>query len=208
MFRQMYLTIAKGNTMKLKKLAAMLLGFSLVFWLTCTSMAADNNKVYSAEEIIQGTVTVQSVDVPNRLVTVKDSTGAMQTMDVPASVKNLPQLKAGDRITIHYKVGLAAGIKKPGEASKSTEARESAASAPPGAKPGGMAQRMVRTLITVKAVDPVKNMLTFEGPKERTRTIAVKDPEMQDLLKQLKPGDQVEVAYTEALMIDVQAAKQ
>jgi hypothetical protein len=50
-------------------------------------------------------------------------------------------------------------------------------------------------------------MLTFEGPQGNSRTIKVVKPEMQKLLKQLKPGDQVELAYTEELAVNVQPAK-
>lgn len=178
------------------------MGLFLVVLPARLPMAAD------VEKTVQSTVTVQSVDVPNRLLTVKDSAGTVQTLDVPASVKNLAQLKPGDRITTRYTESVAAEIRKPGEATKAMGVEESATTAMPGSKPGATAQRVVRSLITVKAVDLDKNMLTFEGPKAGVRTITVKDPKMQGLLKQLKPGDQVEVAYTEALAIDVHPAKQ
>lgn len=186
----------------MKKMAGVMFGLFLVVLPARQSMAAD------VEKTIQSTVTVQAVDVPNRLLTVKDAAGTVQTLDVPASVKNLPQLKPGDRITTRYTESVAAEIRKPGEATKQMGVQESATTAPPGSKPGATAHRMMRTLITVKSVDTDKNMLTFEGPKSGIRTITVKDPKMQGLLKQLKPGDQVEVAYTEALAIDVQPAKQ
>lgn len=191
-----------------KKLAAILFSFSVLPWLTYPSMAADAGKTSSVRKIIQSTVTVESLDVPNRLLMVRDSTGATQIMEVPESIKNFPQLKAGDRITTRYQEALVAEIKKPGEASKIRETRESATAAPPGAKPGGAAQRQVRSLITVKSVDPEKNTLTFEGPRAGTRTVEVNSPQLQGMLKQLKPGDQVEVTYTEALAVDVQPAKQ
>jgi Cu/Ag efflux protein CusF len=190
-----------------KKLTATLLSWSIALLLTGPALAADDSKAAATSETLQGTVIVQSVDIPNRLVTVEDSAGQVQTLEVPPTAKNFSQLKAGDRITIRYKVGVAAEIKVPEDPSKISEVRESVTSTPPGAKPGGKAQRTVTTFITVKAVDLEKNTLTFEGPKQRTRTIAVKAPKMQDLLKRLKPGDQVEVAYTEALAIDVQAAQ-
>ncbi|RJG05741.1 hypothetical protein D3870_06655 [Noviherbaspirillum cavernae] len=191
-----------------QKMIAMLLGVSVAAWLPSHAWAAGEPTASAVGEIIQDTVTVQSVDVPNRMVTVQGANGVTHTLHVPPEVQNLPQLKAGDRIRARYSVALAAEILKPGEVSKIRETTESATTAPPGAKPGGMAQRTVKSVITVKAVDPAKHTLTFEGPQAGTRTVTVKDPAMQDKLKQLKPGDNVEVVYREALAIDVQPVKQ
>jgi Cu/Ag efflux protein CusF len=191
----------------MKTLPALLLFLSVFGCASFSSTAADPKKGAAVEEVIHETVSVQSVDVPNRRLTLKDDAGTVHTMEVSQEVKNLSQIKAGDLINVAFRMSLAAEIKKPGEASKGVETRESVTPAASGAKPGGTAQRTVKTLITVKEVDPEKNLLTFEGAQARTRTIKVVEPEMQKLLKQIKPGDQVEVAYTEELAIDVQPAK-
>lgn len=191
----------------MKTIATMLFSFCTAAFLPLPGMAADDAKPAGIEEIAETTAVVESVDVPNRVVTIKDESGAVRTLEVPARVKNLPQLKPGDKIRARYKVAIATMIKKPGEASGITEKTESATVAPPGAKPGGTAQRQITTTIKVKAVDPVKNTLTFEGPRGRTRTVEVMDPQLQAVLKNLKPGDDVEVVYSEALAIDVLPAK-
>ena len=191
-----------------KKLIEMLLGLYVAACLASSAVAADDSKKPTVSEVVEDTVTVQSVDVSKRLLTVKKSDGEVQTLEVPASIKNFPQLKAGDQITARFKVAVAAAIRKPGDTSVTTEAHETAATTPPGSKPGGMAQRTVKTVITVKAIDTTNNILTFVGPKGITREVAVKDPEMQNLLKQLKPGDKVGIDYTEALAIEVKPVKQ
>jgi Cu/Ag efflux protein CusF len=192
----------------MKTLSAMLFGLTVLIGSSIPGMAADKSKNSAAvEEIAHETVTVQSVDVPNRKLTLKDDVGNVQTLDVSKQVKNLPQLKPGDRITVAFRMAMAAEIKKPGTASTSPNIRESMSVAPQGSKPEGKAQRTVKTLITVKEVDASKHMLTFEGPQANTRTIKVAKPEMQKLLKQLKPGDQVELAYTEELAVNVKPAK-
>ena len=193
----------------MKTLPAILFVLSVLGGSSFSAMAADQKKGAAAvEEIIRETVTVQAVDVPNRLLTLKDDDGTVHTLEVSREVKNLPQLKEGDRITVAFRMALAAEIKKPGAASPGLEARESISPAPRGAKPGAKAARTVKALITVKEVNLARNLLTFEGPQAQTRTIKVVEPEMQKLLKQIKPGDRVEVAYTEELAIDVRPAKQ
>ena len=184
-----------------KALKNIVIVFSIAGWLPAFATAA------TVEETVKETVTVQSVDVPNRIVTVKESDGTTQTLEVSDKVKNLPQLKAGDRITVSFTKALAAEIKKPGAAPTPTQATETQSTAPEGSTPGAKSHQMVKTEITVKSVDTAKNTLTFVGPQGRTRTITAVKPEMQELLKQMKPGDKVEVAYTEALAIDVQPAK-
>ena len=212
----------------MKTIAIRLLGFCVAVFLPLAGMAAggsgtsgDSSSGASGRapgssassaagsasgiaEIAETTAVVESVDVPNRLVTIKDESGAVQTLEVPPEVRNLPQLKAGDRIRARYKVAIATMIKPPGSSGGGiTEQTESASSTPPGSKPGGMAQRQITTTIKVKAVDAAKNTLTFEGPRGLTRTVQVKDPSLQAELKKLKVGDDVQVVYTEALAIDV-----
>jgi Cu/Ag efflux protein CusF len=192
----------------MKTLPAMLFALTVLAGSSTSGMAADKSKNSAhVEEVAHETVTVQSVDVPNRQLTLKDDAGNVQTLDVSKKVKNLPQLKPGDRITVAFRMAMAAEIKKPGTGTTTPQIQESVNTAPKGEKPGGSAQRMVKGLITVKAVDASKNMLTFDGPQGNTRTIKVVKPEMQKLLKQLKPGDQVELAYTEELAVNVQPAK-
>jgi hypothetical protein len=193
----------KGSAM-LKTFTALL--FGLLFSVSPPGTAA-NERASSTGETLEETVTVQAVDVPNRLLTIKTSDGGVQTLIVPAEVKNLPQLKPGDKIRTRYTLAVAAEIKQPGEAVHTSEAKERAAVAPAGAKPGAVAQREVKKVITVKATDPVKHTLTFQGPEGNTRILTVRKPEMQAFLKKLKPGDIVEVVFTEGVAIDVQAAQ-
>lgn len=188
----------------LKTFSAILCG--LLFSISPPGTAA-NERASSTGETLEETVTVEAVDVPNRLLTIKTSDGGVQTLIVPVEVKNLPQLKPGDKIRTRYTLAVAAEIKKPGEAAQTSEAQERATVAPPGAKPGAVAQRVVTKVITVKATDPVKHTLMFQGPEGNTRMLTVRKPEMQALLKKLKPGDLVEVVITEGVAIDVQAVK-
>jgi uncharacterized protein (DUF2237 family) len=186
------------------KLGAILLGLSFVVFQACSSV--EGLKSSRVEETLQDTVTVRSVDVPNRLLTIINSDGNVQTLAVPEEVKNFPQIKPGDKITMRYKAAVAAEIKKPNEAVQRTESSESATTAPAGGRPGATTQRVTKTVIKVQSTDTEKNTLTFQNANGQTRTLAIKRPEMQALLKQIKPGDLVELVIDEALAIDVQPA--
>ncbi|MES2352922.1 MAG: hypothetical protein V4568_00760 [Pseudomonadota bacterium] len=168
--------------------------------------AVNDPKTADVTTVIEGVATVMSVDVPNRLVTIRNENGVMETLTVPDTVRNLPQLKEGDRVKISYKEALAAAIKKPGEGEVTAQSKERIVRSEPGAKPGGVAERETSATILVTGVDSVHNTLTFVGPQGKTRTIAVKNLTLRDYLKQLKPGDRVDVVYSEGMAITVEPA--
>lgn len=191
----------------MKGIAPTLLGICLIAYVPDIAIAASDATSTETSETARATVTVESVDVPKRLLTVKNKAGELQTIEVDESVRNLDKLEKGDKISMRYKQAVAAEIKPPGTGVKGIEEKKNVQRAQPGERPGGVAERQVRVTIKVKAVDLKQNTLTFVGPKGMTRTIAVKNPEMRAYLKKLKPGDEVEVAYTEALVVDVDAAR-
>ncbi len=71
-----------------------------------------------------------------------------------------------------------------------------------------MVGQQVRATVKISnSVDAANRLVSFTGPKGVKRTVAVKDPKAREFVKQLKPGDEVELTYTEALAISVEEAK-
>ncbi len=58
------------------------------------------------------TATVQSVDLENRMVTLKDSDGRVATYNVAPEVVNLPQVKPGDRVDVSRYEAVAIDVTK------------------------------------------------------------------------------------------------
>ena len=70
--------------------------------------------VYEENEVTR-TATVQKIDLANRLVTLKgDQSGDTVVVKASADVKNLPQLRVGDRVTATYYQSIAYEVHKPG----------------------------------------------------------------------------------------------
>jgi hypothetical protein len=69
--------------------------------------------------------------------------------------------------------------------------------------PAAGAGVLLRTTVTIDSVDKQMNTVTFKNADGLLRTVAVQTPEGQKFIKGLKKGDNVEVAYTEALAIEV-----
>ena len=171
--------------------------------LVIAGCAAPPPKPAMRENLVQKTATVESIDQASRLVTLRGEDGGAVVVQVSEDVKNLPQVKAGDKVVVSYYQALAAEVKKPGEGVEGVETDVSAVTAPQGSMPAAGAGVLMRTTVTIDSVDKTMNTVTFKRADGLLRTVAVESPEGQEFIKGLKKGDQVEVAYTEAMAIEV-----
>ena len=155
------------------------------------------------EQIQEVSATVTAVDLPTRLVTLKDPDGKVFTVEAGDEVRNLPQLHVGDRVVVRYYEAIAAELAKPGQL---PSVSAGATRAPLGAKPGaGVAQQITDT-VRIDALDQATHTVSFTGSEGHSQTITVRDPKMQDFLKTLKVGDRVAITYIEAVAIGVKPA--
>ena len=116
-------------------------------------------------------------------------------------MRNLAQVRAGDRVRVVYHASLAAQIAKPGTPAVSSQ--DFRAKAPMGAKPAGVIGRTVTARVKVNSVDTAANTVTITGPAGRTQKVAVQEPEMRRFAATLKQGDEVDITYTEAVAVRV-----
>lgn len=174
--------------------------------LVLAACAAPPPKPAVRESLIQKTATVESIDQASRLVTIRTEDGYATTIKISDAVKNLPQVKAGDKVTVSYYEALAAEVKKPGEGVEGVQADVSTVQAPPGSMPAAGAGVLMRTTVVIDSVDTQFNTVTFKRSDGLLRTVAVQTPQGQKFIKGLKKGDNVEVAYTEALAVEVKPA--
>jgi len=177
-------------------------------------MPSDTTHLYPTPEqidtgmLIEATATVEAVDMAKRLVTLKGPEGRLVTIKAGEEVKNLPQVKVGDKVNIKYYQGTALNIHKPGEEQPDlgTTVTGGMSSAPLGAKPAGKAEAVVTTTVEIAEVDPYKKTISFRSPDKGYRTVSVKDSHLEHYLKELKAGDVVEVVSTESMAIAVEPA--
>jgi Cu/Ag efflux protein CusF len=147
------------------------------------------------------TAKVVTVNQKTREVTLKDAQGKEYSFVADPAIKNLPQMKAGDVVTATYTEALAYVVKKTGTLSASSTT--SLTTAPEGQKPAAVAGNTITATVVITAIDPKVPSVTFKGPKGNTRTIKVEDPTK---LEGVKVGDKVDITYTEALAVKVEAA--
>ncbi len=146
------------------------------------------------------TAKVEAVDQVNRTVTVKGPMGRVVTLKVDPKVKNFAQVRAGDEIVLRYADAISVKINKSGAGRSETVTTTGPVTAPMGAKPGtAMAQKTV-IVAKVQSVDPKRQEVLLEAPNGRYVEVKVEDP---NVFKELRVGDDVQAAYTEAVVIDV-----
>jgi Cu/Ag efflux protein CusF len=172
------------------------------------ALAQDKAKSPLAEgrgvaEVVRMTATVDSVDQATRTVTLKNAKGETTTFVAGPEVRNLAQVAKGDVVTLEYAQALAVKLAKTTSTTRERSVVEDMKRSEPGQKPGGIAVRQVKVIASVEKIDTAKNMVTLRGP-QATVDLKVQDPAN---LKGLKAGDFVEAIYTEAVAINVAAAK-
>lgn len=175
--------------------------------VACKSTPPDPVNIENAEEI---SATVQAIDVERRLLSLRDDTGEQVTVEVAPAVRNLEQVKPGDRVVARYYESLAAELVARGDGSGSTQAPVQDAvigRTAPGAKPGLVIGTENRQTVRIANYDKKTKVVTFYGADGLTRRIPLKTPQGQEFASKLKPGDEVEVKYTEALAVTVEPVK-
>ena len=179
-----------------------------LLWLAGCSMFGGSSEPVSGvydEVQVTRTATVQKIDLPKRLVTLKgDQSGDVFVVKASDAVKNLPQLKVGDRVTATYYQSIAYEVHKPGTMTDmDPQAAAGVASAAPGEKPGAVAAEIVRVTATIVSIDKATPSVTLRTEDGQVVAVKVKHPEKLD---QIKVGDVAEIFLSQAVAITVEPA--
>jgi hypothetical protein len=143
------------------------------------------------------TATITAIDLSTRQVTLSGPGGKILTVHASDQVKNLGQLKVGDRVAAtYYESLLIAGRKaSPGDNSvKAMSASQVEDEQGEGGAAAGM-QRTVTVVAKVMALDKPNGLISLRGPMGNIRTFKLQDP---SLLTHMTIGDDVVIRYTEA----------
>jgi hypothetical protein len=152
------------------------------------------------EDTTSVAVTVKAVDASRRRVTLVDADGHQATFNVSPEVRNLEQLREGDKLTATLKERLTVFVRGDNAgAEKANDAYAAAlASAPKGAKPGGVFAESYQVVATVTAIDADKRTATLKFSDGDSRTFPIRS----DVdLSRYKVGDSVVIRVTESLSV-------
>jgi len=155
----------------------------------------------AAARRVTATATVTAIDLPTRHVTLRGPQGREFVVVAGEDVRNLPQVRVGDEVSVEYLETLTLDLRKggtglPARRSDSTSAMR----APTGDRPAGTAAREVTITADVVAVDTAARTVSLRGPEGRVMDLPIADPEQ---LKLVAVGDQVQATYVEAAALRV-----
>ncbi len=158
----------------------------------------------AAARVTTVTATVTNIDLTIRQVTLRRPDGSTFLVIAGEQVRNLPQLRVGDTVTLEFYDTLALELKKGGTgvpSSRTDSLSESRAAL--GQRPGGSTTRETVIVADVIATDAPTQTISLRGPGGRTVILPLRDPEQ---FKRIAVGDQVEATYVEAVALSITPA--
>ena len=147
---------------------------------------------------------VETVDPVTRLIALRPPQGERLWITAGPEVRNFAQIKVGDTVTVHYYKAIAAQVKPKGSTSLAPQGAVATYAAKPGARPAGAVGQTILETVKIQSVDTSANSVTFQRQDGSVHTASVKSPEGQTFIKGLRSGDEVDVAYTDAVAVSVQ----
>lgn len=153
------------------------------------------------------TAIVETVNMTERSVLLRGDSGAqsgaLATVRVGPEVRNLGQVRPGDRVVVTVTDAIAASLARPGDGAAPTGSAAFAARAPEGARPAAGVGDAVRTRVRIEGIDLGRNSVTFTTPENERRTVRVQNPRMRQFIRTLSPGDMVDVVFVETVSLRV-----
>lgn len=173
----------------------------------CENMGAKpSEKAYDETLIDQRlqtvTATVASIDQDSRHVTLKGDDGKTISFRAGEAVRNLPQVKVGDKVKVNFYEATSGRLLRPGEAPLDEPKVETmTVRSPEGELPGAAVRQKVTRTATIAAIDAKTPSVTLKESNGAETIVRVKD---KTRLNEIKVGDKVAISYVEGVAISVE----
>lgn len=153
----------------------------------------------AAARLVEVKAKVEAIDLAKREVTLRREDGTTEALLVSEEVKNLPQVKVGDTVSMKYYESLTLELNKAADATAQLAETASEQRAELGQLPGGVKTHEVAVVAKVTKIDPKESVVTLTGPRGNSVELEV----APEVLAKVKVGDHVNAVYTEAVAIAV-----
>ena len=152
---------------------------------------------------VTATATIQAIDSTSRLVTLRNDKGEEDTFSVSTAVTRFNELKVGDKVRMTYYESIVLQLLKPGDKANPASV-DAALTRAKSALPGGTAAIQEKRTVTVKTIDLTVPSITVTTEDGRTFTRRIENTKN---VEGVKPGDRIEITYTQAVLVSVEPAK-
>lgn len=136
-----------------------------------------------------------------RRITIKLDNGEKKTLKVDKSVKGLDQFKSGDRVQESYTEEIIAMAERSDEGTAKLAKYGAVDVEPEGDKPALVKVDTSEITGKIVSIDPKKRRLKFEAPDGKARTLKLSQ-RIKDL-DQFKPGETINMAITDEMVVEV-----
>jgi len=154
--------------------------------------AAGIDEVYQLVDAV-----VTKVDSKTRTVTLKDKDGTVTNFVAGPEIKNFPQIKVGDRLTVTHELAVVIELLKVNNQGVRSEVQTtSQTSAPLGSKPASVISNTTTIIATVIGIDRQKLTISVKGPKGKPDIYRIKNAA---LLKDIAVNDEVKIVLYDAM---------
>ena len=154
--------------------------------------AAGIDEVYQLVDAV-----VTKVDSKTRTVTLKDKDGTVTNFVAGPEIKNFPQIKVGDRLTVTHELAVVIELLKVNNQGIRSEVQTtSQTSAPLGSKPASVISNTTTIIATVIGIDRQKLTISVKGPKGKPDIYRIKNAA---LLKDIAVNDEVKIVLYDAM---------
>jgi len=151
---------------------------------------------------VSTSATITAIDHTTRVVTLKDAQGRIQDVKCGPEIRRFSELKVGDTVTFSYHAAVVYQVVKAGQ--QTPAAAGASIVRGQGVKPSGAVAQQMKATVTIEAIDAAAPSITVRTAEGHTMTAQVEDKKN---LEGLKVGDKVDVTFTEAFMVTVDAPK-
>ena len=154
--------------------------------------AAGIDEVYQLVDAV-----VTKVDSKTRTVTLKDKDGTVTNFVAGPEIKNFPQIKVGDRLTVTHELAVVIELLKVNNQGIRSEVQTtSQTSAPLGSKPASVISNTTTIIATVIGIDRQKLTISVKGTKGKPDIYRIKNAA---LLKDIAVNDEVKIVLYDAM---------
>jgi hypothetical protein len=145
--------------------------------------------------------TVESIDEAEDIVWIRDTDGRSLKVGVSRSIRKSENIQVGDRLIVKFKESIVASVKRKGSRANDDDDAGNTAST---SKHHVVAGSTTSRTGIVQSVDKIEHTISYKDADGFSRDATVTNRDAQRFIDTLKPGDEVEVTYTDAFAISVE----
>jgi Cu/Ag efflux protein CusF len=186
---------------RVDRIPAVLASMALVALVHVPAASAQQTRSQAAP-VVTKTFTIVAIDQTDRIITLKDKDGYTDSLYAEPEVQRFNELKVGDKVTFRYRESVVYQIQKPG--ASAAAGVKTGITRSTGPTPGGTIAQQVTAMITIQAIDAKTGTVTVKTDDGEVTSFKVED---KKILEGVKPGERVQITYTQALAVSVEPAK-